>query len=248
MDIAHILIIFLVGCAAGFIAVVSAGAGLITIPALIFLGLPANAAIATNALSVFGALASALPQYSKAKLIRWGTGIKLVPLAIAGGFIGSKALVRTDVDVLQIVVGILLLLLIPVVLLNSDKGIRHLKVSTGKMAFGALVFFAVMIYGGFFGAAGGIFARYTLIFFLGMTYLEASATNLFTASFLSVTALTVFITHGLVDWQLGLPLMVGMYAGGTWGAKNALEKGNSWVRIIFVVVAAAAATKLLFFR
>lgn len=221
---------------------------MITIPALIFLGLPPDRAIATNALSIFGALASALPRFSRAKATRWGTGLKLIPLSIIGGFIGSKALVRTNADALYVVVGLLLLLLVPIILLNGDRGIKGFKASKSRIALGGLVFFAVMIYGGFFGAAAGIFARYALIFFFGMTYIESSATSLFTASFLSITALMVFIAHGLVDWELGLPMMAGMYIGGAIGAKTALEKGNAWVRIIFVVIIAASAVKLLFFR
>lgn len=238
----------LAGVAAGFVAAVTAGAGVISIPALIFLGLSPDKAIATNTLSIFGVLASALPRFSRAKEVRWDTGLKLIPLAVIGGYIGSKALVHTNANALYTVVGILLLLLVPIILFNGDRGVEGFKASRGRIALGGLVFFAVMIYGGFFGAAAGIFARYALVFFFGMTYIESSATSLFTSSFLSLTALAVFVAHGLVNWELGLPMTAGMYVGGAIGAKMALEKGNAWVRIIFVVVIAASAVKLLFFR
>lgn len=237
-----------VGILAGFVAAVTAGAGVISIPALIFLGLSANEAIATNTMTIFGMLASALPRYNRAKKVRWDIGLKLIPLAIIGGFLGAKALVRVNADALSMVVGVLLLLLIPVVLLNPDRGVKDFKTSTNKILLGCIVFLAVMIYGGFLGAAAGIFAMYTFVFFWGMTYIEAKATVSVPSSFLSATALTIFIGHHLVNWRLGIPMTVGMYIGGAVGAKTALEKGNAWVRLIFIAMAVASAVKLLFFR
>ena len=117
-----------------------------------------------------------------------------------------------------------------------------------KTIAGYTLFFLIMIYGGFFGGGAASFAIYTLVYFLGMTYIQANATDFIAWTFLSATALIVFLFSGLVNFQLGIPLMIGMYAGGALGAKTALEKGNAWVRIVFITVLAASAVKLLFFR
>ncbi len=248
MDITQTIIALLAGVAAGFVGAVTGGAGILSIPALIFLGLPTNQAIATNALATLGMVVSALPSYYKAHQVRVRTGIQLIPLAVVGGFIGSKALVRVDADALTVVVGILLLLLIPVVLLNGDKGLKTFRAGKDRVALGYILYFLVMVYGGFFGAGAGIFAMYTLIFFLGMTYIQGKATISVPSFFLAGTAFLVFAAHGLVSWKLGLPMTVGMFIGGAIGAKVALEKGNAWVRIIFVIVTLASSIKLLFFR
>lgn len=248
VDITQTIIALIAGVAAGFVGAATGGAGVLSIPALIFLGLPTNQAIATNALATLGMVASALPRYYQAKQVRLRTGIKLIPLAIVGGFLGSKALVRLDVDALTVVVGILLLLLIPVVLLNPDKGIKTFRAGKDRVVLGYVVYFLIMVYGGFLGAGAGIFAMYALIFFLGMTYIQGKATISIPTFFLAGTAFLVFVAHGLVNWKLGIPMTVGMFIGGAVGAKVALEKGNSWVRIIFVVVTLGSAIKLLFFR
>jgi uncharacterized protein len=247
VDILHIVISLLAGIVAGFIGAITGGAAILSIPALLFLGLPANAAIATNSLAILGVLTSATPQYYKAKKIRWNSGIKLVPIAILGGFIGSKALVHFDVSALSIVIAVLLLLLIPVIFLNPDKGLKSYKESSSRTVLGYFVYFLVTVYGGFLAAGAGAFAMYTLIFFLGMTYLEAKGTTFVPGIFLSVTALVVFLAHGLVDFRLGIPMLVGMFIGAMLGAETALEKGNAWVRIIFIGVIIAASIKLLFF-
>ena len=135
--------------------------------------------------------------------------------------------------------------MIPVVLLSSDKGIKD--IATGKKTLvGYALFFLTMIYGGFFGGGAAMFAIYILVYFLGITNIEANATDFISWTFLSITALIVFLAHGLVNFELGIPLLIGMYIGGAWSAKAALEKGNAWVRVIFVTVVLASSIKLLF--
>jgi hypothetical protein len=97
------------------------------------------------------------------------------------------------------------------------------------------------------GAGGGVFALYALVYFFGMTYIEAKSTLSVSTIFVSAAAFAVFQFHGLVSFKLGLPLTAGMYIGGGLGAQAALEKGNAWVRSFFVLIAAASSVKLLFF-
>ncbi|HVX48042.1 MAG TPA: sulfite exporter TauE/SafE family protein [Candidatus Saccharimonadales bacterium] len=248
MDITQTIIAAIAGVAAGFIGAVTGGGGLLSIPVLLFLGLPVDVAIGTNRFSAFGLIAAAVPEYYRAKKIRWGVAFKLVPLAMLGGLIGSKALVHINTDTLSVIVGVLLLLMIPVVFMNHNKGMKNVKTGERKTLAGYSLFFLIMIYGGFFGGGAAMFAIYTLIYFLGFTYIQANATDFIAWSFLSAVALAVFLFSGLVNFQLGIPLMIGMYIGGALGARVALEKGNAWVRVLFILVLTASAVKLLFFR
>lgn len=247
MDILYIIISLVAGVAAGFMAAITSGSGILLIPLLIFLGLPANSAIATNALPTIGLIASSLPRYYKANKVQVATGLKLIPLAIVGGIIGSKALVRTDADALTVVVGILLLLMIPLILLNPKKGIKVSKESRNKVILGYAVYFLTMVYGGFLGAGAGMFAMYALVYFLGMTYLQAKSTISLPGIFMVTAVFIVFLTHGLVNFKYGIPMTIGAYIGGAWGARTAIEKGDAWVRMVFVAVVATAGIKLLFF-
>jgi uncharacterized protein len=248
VDIVQIVISLLAGIAAGFVGAASGGGGLLSIPALIFLGLPVNVAVATNGLARFGLITAALSRYHAAKKIHWRIALGLVPLGGLGGFIGSKVLVNINNETLSIIVGVLLLLMIPVIFLNPDKGLKSLRSGRIKTTLGYFVYLLVMVYGGFFGGGAGIFAVYTLVFFFGMTYIESNATDFVPWLFMSIAALAVFLAHGLVKFELGIPLTLGMYCGGILGAKTALEKGNAWVRALFIVVVAASSVKLLFFR
>lgn len=233
------------GALAGYIGAISASGGLISISILIFLGLPTNAAIATNRFSGLGLYAGALPKFQKAKKIAWNKVWRLIPLAIAGGLIGSNLLVAIDKELLSKVIAILLLCMLPVVLFNKKIGTAKLKTSKAKEQVGYLVYFFMMIYGGFFGGGVGIFLIYTLIYFFGMTYTEAIATYFFPWFILTLTVLVVFVSHDLVVYRLGIPMAFGMYLGGLIGAKHALKNGDEWVRIILAIMIIASSIKLL---
>lgn len=248
MDITHIVISFLAGIAAGFIGSITGGGGLLSIPALIFLGLPANIAIATNRLAAFGIIAAAIPEYQKAKKIIWKTAWRLVPVAIIGGFIGAKTLVHINTNVISVVAGIFLLLTIPTILFQYDKGIHAMSTTRKRTAIGYFLYFLVMLYGGFFGGGAVVLAIYVLVSCFGMTYIEGNATDFIPWLFLSITAFIVYLSHGLVNFELGLAMLPGMYIGGILGSRTALEKGNVWVRGVFIIVVVASSIKLLFFR
>lgn len=69
MDIITIFVVFFLGIAVSFIGVIVGGGGLISIPILIFLGLPPQIAIATNKFGSLGLSLSGLYKYWKAKKI-----------------------------------------------------------------------------------------------------------------------------------------------------------------------------------
>ncbi|HVV66795.1 MAG TPA: sulfite exporter TauE/SafE family protein [Candidatus Saccharimonadales bacterium] len=249
MNVEHILLSFLAGLGSGFVGAATGGAGLISIPALIFLGLSPSSAIATNAFGSFGMVASAIPKYAKAKKLRWKPVLKLIPLTIAGAFLGAKALVHLHVNdsLFSVVIGVVMLLLIPIILSNPNRGIKRFKPGDERVIIGSIAYFVIAVYGGFFGAGAGIFSTYSLTYFFGMTYVEAKGSNFIPSIFLFGTSLVIFLSHHLVNFKLGIPMIIGMYIGGILGANAALKNGNKWVRTIFILVIVLTGLKLILF-
>ena len=249
MNIEHVIISFLAGFGSGFVGAATGGAGLISIPALIFLGLSPASAIATNAFGSFGMVTAAVPEYARAKQLRIKPVLKLIPLAIAGGFIGSKLLVHARIDdsAFSIAIGVIMLILIPVILSDRRRGLKSFHVGEERMLIGSLVYFVVSVYAGFFGAGAGIFSTYSLTYFFGMTYIEAKGSNFVPSLFTFATVLVIFLSHHLVNFSLGIPMIIGMYLGGLVGAQTAIKNGNRWVRGIFLAVILLTGLKLVFF-
>ena len=101
-------------------------------------------------------------------------------------------------------------------------------------------------YDGILGPGTGSFFVILLVGVLGWGFLEASAQAKIANLVTNLSAITVFAAHGAVLWQLGLTMGAANLVGGFLGARTAINKGNSFVRKVFLVVVAALAVRLAY--
>lgn len=246
-DLIVSILAFLVGIVSGFIASLSSGGGLLAIPGVIFLGLSPSAAIATTRLDALSSELAALLRYKKEKVIHRGHLISLIIVSIIGGIIGSRLLLQIDDGSLEKVVGFLLLFLAPTLVFNKNFGLVENLRSQRYIVAGVFVVCLVMIYSAMIGAGGGIFLMYALIYFYGMSVIQANAHRALLGIFATVAALITYISAGAVDFAIGIPLMIGAAIGGYSGAKTAIKKGNLFVRWVLLGIILVSSTKLIFF-
>lgn len=248
MDLIYQLILtFVIGIIASFIGAVTGGGGLISIPFLMFLGLPPQMAIATNKCGSVGVSLSASYKFFKAKKINWKYVLPFSVIAIIGGLIGAKILVEINTDLLSTVVGIILLAILPLIFIKREIGVKKRKTTKVQKTIGFILYFFLMIFSGFFGGGGGILIFYTLMFFMGFTIIESNATDIIPWFILSVSSLIFFMINGLVNYQIGIVFFFGTLIGGYVGAHTAIKKGDAWVKLIFAVVVLISGMKILFF-
>lgn len=246
-EVVKLILVFGAGVFAAFIGAMVGSGGLISIPLLIFLGLPPNVAIATNKLGSLGLTAGAFIKYFKAREVQWNYVIPFALVGLVSAYIGANILVSLDNEVLSKAVGIILLVLLPLVIFGKKVGVHKRNTSKITKSFGFVVYFLVMIWGAFFGGGGGTLVFYTLITFFGFTMIQASATNKIPWFLLGVISLVVFALHGIIDYVYGVALLLGMFVGGYLGARTAIKKGNEWVKMLFVVIVVISSLKMLFF-
>ena len=75
--------------------------------------------------------------------------------------------------------------------------------------------------------------------------IEANATELVAYSALSVSAVTIFIIKGIINYPVGIALFLGMMIGGYLGAHSAIKKGNKWLKFLLPSAIIASAIKIL---
>ncbi|MBI4163848.1 MAG: sulfite exporter TauE/SafE family protein [Candidatus Aenigmarchaeota archaeon] len=242
------LLIFGIGVATGFFDSLVGAGGLISIPSLIFLGIPPQTAIATDRFGTIGQTLSALYKFWKAKGIVWKYVPILSILALAGSLIGSIILLNVDTKILESVIVILVLVLVPLVLLKRSFGVKSVKTSKFKNIIGLFLYFLIMIFAGFFGQGTGPMTSYVVIFFLGFTMIENLGTGIIPWFVLSISSVIIFAFNGIIDYQIGIVLLVGMAIGGYLGAHIAIKKGNVWVKRLFVLFVVVLSVKLLLFN
>lgn len=248
MELGILIAIFLVGIAASFIGgLTSGGGGLISLPFLIFLGLPPQIAIATDRFGSFGYVISTIVKFLRSKKIVFTYIIPLAIVSVIGATIGANLVLNIDKNLLTKLIGGIIVLLIPLILLKKDLGVKKKKVKYVMLLIGFLLYFFSAIYDGFLGAAGGILVAYLFVFIFGLTYTEANATEKIPFAFNSIVSISIFASHHIINYQYGVVLLAGELVGGYVGAHVAVKKGDRFVRVAFITVALLSAVKLLFF-
>lgn len=105
------------------------------------------------------------------------------------------------------------------------------------------------IFGGMVGLGGGVIMIPAMIYFLGMTQLQAQGTSL--AVMLPPIGIFAAINYykaGYIDWRYALIIAATFMLGGYFGSKIALSIPADTVRKIFAVSIIAIALKMFFQR
>ena len=249
----HIYILAIMGgLAAGFINTLAGSGSLITLPILIFLGLPANVANGTNRLGVvFQTIVSVITLKKKGAIQGTGNYWLIIP-AIIGAIPGAMlAADMTDQTLRYTIGGVMLLMLIPV-LMHADKWLKaqSSEGNTGKKWYLIIAFVLIGAYGGFIQAGVGIFLLAGLVLLAQQTMAHANALKNLIVLCFSVPALIVFLYNDQVDWKIGAILASGQMLGGWLAAHFAMDHPNAnvWVRRLLIVMIVVSSIELLGLR
>ena len=210
------------GLIAGIMNAVAGGGTFVTLPALIFAGVPSVAANATSTVALFpGTLASA---YAYRKDFRSFDGVNigtLLAISVAGGLVGALLLLFTPNKSFDAIVPWLLLIGTVTFAFGPQLSVvlrRRVQIGPGTVrAFQ----FVLAIYGGYFGGAVGIMlmACWSLLGMTDLLAMNAAKTLLVTA--MNAVAAICFAFAGLVWWPQTLIMLAAAVIGGYVGARVA---------------------------
>lgn len=240
------LVIF-AGLCAGFVNTLAGSGSLITLPALIFAGLPATVANGTNRVAILLQNIVAVRGFrQQGALDARGAALLSIP-AVLGSILGAQIAVGLDERTMERAIGVVMVLMLFVILLRPRRWLE------GEVEFIQqrprwsllLIFFAIGAYGGFVQAGVGIFLLAGLVLGAGYDLVRANAVKVGIIMLFTVSALLVFIRNDQVHWQLGLLLGIGNMLGAWLGTRFAAYGGAVWVRRILILVVVVAAASLL---
>lgn len=235
-------------CAAAFVAgtldAIAGGGGLVTVPALLAVGLPPHLALGTNkGQSVWGS-GAAIVRYARAGMLDRGAALLSFPIAFAGSAAGAMLVLRLRPDFLRPLILVLLIvaaILVAVARAPTEAPERARRNAPLLLASIALV---VGAYDGFFGPGTGTFLITGYVVLLGLSFRRATANAKIVNFASNVAALIVFATQGAVVWSLAAPMLVAQMAGGWTGAHLAVTRGSRFVRLVVFLVALALVAKV----
>ncbi|MHC1704017.1 MAG: sulfite exporter TauE/SafE family protein [Tenuifilaceae bacterium] len=244
----YLLVVF-VGVITGFINTLAGSGSLLTLPLLIFMGLPANVANGTNRIAILLQSIVGVGSFKQKKVFEWKDGIWLTIPATVGALIGAIVAVDLNELILNRIIGGLLILMFFIILYKPEKWINQQADSvTPKPTFlRIIVFFAIGFYGGFIQAGVGFFLLAGLVLGAGYDLLKANAVKVLIVLVYTIVALIVFVVNKQVDYFLGIILGIGSMLGAWIATHVAVKRGAGFIRWILLITVFAFAIKLLFF-
>lgn len=246
LDASSYVLLFCAGLVAGTVDAIAGGGGLITVPALLGVGLPAPLALGTNKLgSVFGT-ASATWSFARqgaVDLRECGRGIAFTAV---GAVAGAWAMRRLDPALLGRAIPWLLAAIVVYMIVRPTLGETDRHHRLEPPAFYVLFGLSFGFYDGFFGPGVGSFWTIAFVMLLGHNFVKAAAHTKVMNLTSNAASLAFFASAGVVVPGPGLALAAGQVIGGRLGAHLALTRGARFVRPIFLVMAALTISKLVY--
>lgn len=241
-------LLFAVGVIAGILNVLAGGGSLLTLPLLIFMGLPSAVANGTNRIAIFCQNIFAIRGFRKRGVLPLQLALLCTPPALLGSWLGANLAINLDDQIFKRVLALIMIGVLIFTAIDPMKRFRQQEVEFGFWRKLILVvsFFGVGVYGGFVQAGVG-FLVITALLVHGLDLVRINAIKVFVIFAYTFIALGVFIYHDQVNYMLGFALAAGNSIGGMIGPKLAVDKGHDWIKKVVTVTVAVFALKLLFF-
>ncbi len=247
MSATQLALVAVVGFAGSFYGVVSGGGGLLIIPGLIVVGMPAPAAVACSRLGVLSLSISGVWRFRREGLVRGRADLPMMAVVTAGSVIGALLLLAVDPSKFERAFGLVTVLLAPLVLFGQRLKLERpgQTPGTARLAWGYALAFPVGIYAGLFGAAWATFFTYLMVAAFGVSYIQGAAIRTFVGLAVGVITSLIVGLGGQLEAAPAIVLMLATGAGSYLGASFWLKRGEGRVRQIVAVIAVAAGIKLL---
>lgn len=247
MDLSFELLAILsvVAIAAGFIDAIAGGGGLLTIPALLFTGMPPVQAIATNKLQACFGSFTATRYFIKKNLVIPKQQIGAIVAASIGAIIGAVAIQLFDSSLLITLLPFALILIAVYLVMAKNFGQSSDKPKLSKKKFNASFITGIGFYDGFFGPGTGTFFTLSYCKMRALNLIQATAHAKLMNFTTNIISLFIFILSDQVLWQVGLAMALGQIIGARIGAATAIKQGTDFIRYMTVAVCIAMSISLL---
>ncbi|MFS4415625.1 sulfite exporter TauE/SafE family protein [Maribacter sp. 2307ULW6-5] len=245
----HYPLLVLVGFVVGFINTLAGGGSLLSLPILIFVGLPSNVANGTNRVAIIVQTALATAGFKSKGVSTAPFNIYLGISAFFGSIIGAYIAVDVSGELFNRILAIVMILVVTVIVLSPKMGKGPMEERlTGKYLWlGVIVFFFFGIYGGFINAGLGFLMILFLHYVNRMSLVRVNATKVAVVFMYMLSALAVFAYNDKVNWGVGLVLALGNGTGAWVASRVSVRKGDGFIKFFLVVMVVAMAVKLWFF-
>ncbi len=245
----ELILLVIIGFITGIINIMAGGGSLLTLPMLIFLGLPPSVANGTNRVAILIQNIFSTAGFKSKGITTFPYSIYFGISAMFGAIIGAQIAVDIKGEVFNKILAIVMLFVVVFLVFNRKTKMEdYVERITGKhLWISIIVFFFIGIYGGFIQAGTGFLMLLALSEINQFSLVKSNAIKVIVALIYTTSALIIFILNDQVNWKYGLILAIGNASGGWLASRWSVKKGDGIVKIFLIVMVIIMAIKLWFY-
>lgn len=242
-------LLFAAGLVAGIINTLAGGGSLLTLPVLIFMGLPPQVANGTNRIGIVVQALIGSAGYRSKGLNPFPFAIYLGLSASLGALLGAQIALDIKGELFNRILSVIMLLVVAIMVFKPKPiTLQMPERRTGKHLVYALIgFFFIGIYGGFINAGIG----FVIMLFLNqvnrLDLIQTNATKVALVFIYSLGALALFAYNDAVNWSMGAILALGTSFGAWWSSRWSVQQGEGVIKTAMIVMVTLMSIKLWFF-
>lgn len=241
-------VLIVAGFAAGLVNVMAGGGSIITVPIMMFLGVPGPVANGTNRITIVAHNAAAIATYLRygvphAKLCFTLT-LVAIPPAIVGAYLSTML---NNEQFEWMLAGVMVAVLLLMQGQGSGSNGSESPAEPKNMVAGHLLMAVAGFWGGFIQIGMGFVVLPIMHRVMGLSLVDTNILKVFIIFVYTLLTIAVFATTSEVLWLIGLIAALGNIVGGYVGAKLTLSKGEKLIRHFLTGAIIAMVIKLVFF-
>lgn len=236
------------GAAGGAINVMAGGGSIITVPAMIFLGVPGPVANGTNRVAILAQNLSAIRTFRRAGLSDIRLSLSLAACALPGAVAGAWFGTRLSGDMFNTLLAIIMVLVLVAMQTGGVKAHLNKGEKPRNLLLGHLLMVVAGFWGGFIQIGMGFILMPILNRVMGIDLITLNMHKVSIVAIYTTVALAVFAMGSEVLWFTGGVLAIGSALGGYVGAKLTINHGDRLIRRVMTGAIVVMIIKLLFFH
>ena len=248
MSLAQELLLIGIGVFAGFINTIAGGGSLLTMPILIFMGLPSAEANASNRVALFVQNIFSVAGFKSKGVSAFPFAFWLAISASIGAFLGSSFAIDIKDVLFNRILAIVMLLVIGLTIFKPKMKEQAIEIMSRQRTWASIfIFFIIGVYGGFIQAGVGFLIIAALSGVHGFNMAKTNSVKVFIILCYTLIALIIFWLEDKIRWEYGLTLAIGNATGGWIGSRWSVNKSDRLIKIILTIMVFGLSIKLWFF-
>lgn len=249
MTLLQELLLFGVGLFAGYINVMAGGGSLLTVPVMLFLGLPAPVANGTNRIAILAQSVVSCGVFLRKGLGELKLSLTLGLATLPGALIGALLGVHLEGVWFNRLLAVIMIAVMSLMLFERKTAGNAVQAHgrPQRVILTHVLMLGVGFYGGIIQVGVGFIIMPILHRVMGLDLLRVNMHKIFLVLPFTALSLVVYAGQAGVDWSAGLFLALGNALGGWLSTHMMISKGERIIKILFNIVLAAFIIKLIFF-